>query len=240
MNYLKVCQLTAKYLKTSVSPGSTYGECFSVFRDDKTGIEGYTKIDNGIFIVVVKASNEDIDWVTDFSIWDLNKFWKGLRKYYPYGDPKNTKVRIHQGFAKGYMVVRESIHEAFKKSNCSYVFVTGYSMGGGVAPIVALDLQYNFNLSEDKVSCGFCGPRCFNKAGVESFNKRVPKSIFFKYGNDIVTKLPPPMLGFKHAGILKLQFGNKERWWKMSIKDHADFNELVKEIEKEVRLINEN
>lgn len=235
MNYLKILQLTAKYLKSSISPGSSWGkDVFSTFRDDKTGIEGYTKIDEGIFIIVAKASNEDVDWITDFKIWDLRKFWKGLRKYYPYGNPKDTKVRIHQGFAKGYLSVRESIHQAFRDSKCEYVFVTGYSMGGGIAPIIALDLQYNFNLAEDKICCSFDGPRCFNKAGVESFNRRVPNSVFLKYGNDIVTKLPPPILGFKHAGIKKLQFGTEEKWYKMSVKDHAAFNALVNEIEKEI------
>ena len=71
------------------------------------------------------------------------------------------------------------------------------------------------------VSCvSFASPRPGNRAFSESFNRRVPDCYRFKYGDDIVTKLPPPFFCYKHVGKF-FQLG-KSKWWKIfgSIADH--------------------
>ncbi|HPP68988.1 MAG TPA: hypothetical protein PLU77_07910, partial [Clostridiales bacterium] len=44
-------------------------------------------------------------------------------------------------------------------------------------------------------------PRVGNLAFIRSYNKRVFKTFRAENGNDIVTKLPPAIFGYRHAGI---------------------------------------
>lgn len=195
----------------------------NVIREPETGIDILTLRFNKTFLVIVRASNEDRDWVTNFDVFGIIR---KAKKVYPYGDPRKTKVRFHKGYINGYLAIREKVLEAFKQSGCCEACVIGYSMGGGIAPIITLDLQFNFDLKEDEIGCGFSGPRTMNRFGVNSFNKRVPLSIRYKYGNDLVTKLPPPILGFRHAGIIYFHTGPKEYWWKISLIDHAGYSKI--------------
>jgi predicted lipase len=202
--------LLAVELVKKTQDSGIYKSLQNKFKDKKSSIEGYTTVVSDMFVVVFAQTNNVIDWITNF----LFRF-----KTMPYPASKGSKVKIHSGYVKGWMRLRNDIHERIKQSGKSKVFITGYSMGGGVAPIAALDIQYNFGLSEDQITCvAMEGPRVFNLAGIRSYAKRVPDTIRTKYGNDIVTKVPPPW-SFKHVDI-GIHFGPRDRWWKFSIKDH--------------------
>lgn len=218
---------TSKYFVPSVMGLRNKNLYNARFKDEKTGVDGYCIKHDNIFVVLFSASNEDKDWITNFTFWKMGSFiWKLLkRKIYPYGDPKNTKVRIHGGFAEGYLSVKPVIQKAFKESGCEYIIVLGYSMGGGLAPICALDLQYNNDLSFEKIGCGHSGPKVFNKEGKRSYDLRVPCTARYKYGNDIVTKVPPFIDNY-HVGEY-YHIGPKEKWWKLSFKDHAGYKEIA-------------
>lgn len=236
MDKKQVHKLVGDYLIMSVSNGATYGnEFYTSFRDNESGIEGFTKKLDNVFLLIFKATNESKDWITDLSAWDFKRLLVGFfgKKSYPYGDPSDTKIRIHDAYVKGYLKVKKEIQDAYIASGCNEICVIGYSMGAGLAPIAALDLQYNNNLAEDKIGCGIGdGPRVFNKAGADSFNRRVPNACRYKYGNDLVAKVPPAIFGFRHVGEYH-HLGPKEHWFQFSVLDHACYS-MVAQYAKEL------
>jgi hypothetical protein len=193
------------------------------FEDPVTCVNGMTGIIDGTFILTFDASTNKQDWLTDFFFF---------KKVMPYAGHESSPVRMHGGYAKGWMAVRDQVHALFLESEMKKVLVCGYSMGGGLAPIGALDLQYTYELEQDAIKCiAADGPRVMNKAGMDSYNRRVPNTIRSKYGNDVATKVPPPIFGFWHVAK-QYHAGSKEHWWQMSVKDHMNYDKLIAEINK--------
>ena len=182
-----------------------------LFKDEPSGVNGFTAVYKNRFILAFDSSDSSNDWKTNFLYRQMHM---------PYESHKSSLVKMHSGYANGWMKVRDQVHAAFKTSGLKELLVCGYSMGGGVAPIAALDIQYNFNVPTDMVRVVIGdGPRVFNFDGTIKYNKRIPNTIRVKWGNDLVTKLPMPWLGFYHIGQ-ELHFGPTERWWKFSLLAH--------------------
>ena len=193
-----------------------------LFNDKKSGVNGFTAMYEDTFILSFDASDSARDWETNFLYF---------QKTMPYAASARSPVRIHGGYVTGWMEVRDDILATFKASRAKKILVGGYSMGGGLAPIAALDIQYNFNIASENIHVVIGdGPRAFNKAGVHSYNKRVPNTIRIKWGNDAVTKVPPPLFGFRHVGQ-KLHLGPAEHWWKISLFNHdpgrGEYNSIM-------------
>lgn len=193
---------------------------FKHIRDTGSGIDVYLKTQDEIDLIVFYGSDERIDWVTNFTFWLTP--WK--RPDYARED---SDIRVHSGYFNGWMRIRDRVLSNITKSK---VIVTGFSMGGGVSSIAAVDIEYNKKPSE--IRCyNFDGPKVWNKAGMESTNKRLDEySYYIKNGNDVVSKIPP---FYKHAGT-KIHIGEKEFWWKMSFKDHAEFFENPSHIHEQL------
>ena len=131
------------------------------------------------------------DWITDLRF---------VQQVYPYGEVKNSQVKVHNGFISAYKSVREAIHSQVKNSPHQRVICTGHSLGGALATLCALDVQYNF--PDKQVSCyTFGSPKVGNSYFKDSFNKRVPQTYRFVNSADTVPALPPG--GFEHVGIFQ-------------------------------------
>jgi len=83
--------------------------------------------------------------------------------------------------------------------------VSGHSLGGALAYLCAEDITYNrkiYGLHDNTEICciTFGAPRIGNKRFKEYFNKNVPNTFRISYGNDIVTKIPPVFLNYRHIG----------------------------------------
>jgi len=187
------------------------------FKDEESGAEGYlfTTKDN-TFVVVFAGSNEEEDWKTNFTY---------KLQVIPYDNYKSS-IRVHGGYINAYKKVRGIIHDAYK--NQKGVIVTGYSMGGALAVLCAVDIQYNFNPSELFVFPGGA-PKVFNKPGADSYNRRVPNTFRFVYGNDIVPMLPP-FCNWHHVGK-EILIGPKRGILPISFKDHVAIEKIKTEIE---------
>lgn len=175
--------------------------------------DGFLDIEGAIFrdgsttaYIVFRCTDSTENWFTNFVF---------VKKSLAYGN-KASKVRLHLGFFLDYTgYARGFIHSWLKDHpEVKGVVVAGHSLGGALATLCAVDLQYNFGdrlVGEDAVECiTFGSPRVGNKAFVESFNKRVPLTLRYRYANDIVTHLPPVLFGFKHVAAT-LQLG-KPGW----------------------------
>ena len=99
---------------------------------------------------------------------------------------------LHGGFVKAYETIREKIVNEVKSlypNKC--VFVTGHSLGAGLAVVCALDLAMQINIPPNRIAMSLWG--C-PKVGTFSFVKRVARKIPCTHriatANDIITQLP--------------------------------------------------
>lgn len=144
------------------------------------------------------------------------QFWK---KVIPYGNGK-SKIRVHTGFLKAYKCdeVRKTIWE-FVDESINKVVLVGHSYGAALAVLCAVDLQYNFGGRDYEVALFGC-PRVGNKAFVKSYNERIFKTLRIENGNDIVTKVPFRIMGYRHVGT-KIHIGFLRIFGVFSIRDHS-------------------
>jgi len=190
------------------------GWTMDAFDDGSLDIEGAIFRDgSATAYVIFRCTHSTENWFENFIF---------AKKSLAYGN-KSSKIRLHLGFFLDYTgYVRGFIHAWLKDHpDVKSVVVGGHSLGGALATLCAVDLQYNFSdrfVDENSVGCiTFGSPRVGNKAFVESFNKRVPLTLRYRYANDIVTHLPPELFGFKHVATT-IQLG-KPGW--PSAKAHA-------------------
>ncbi len=141
---------------------------------------------------------------------------------------KGSRIRVHTGFIDAYKSVRLPLMKFLIDEILMYgnkdIIVGGHSLGGALATLCALDLQYkNPDIDIECVTLG--SPRVGNWWFYKSYNKRVPKTVRIVHGNDIVTRLPPAWLFYKHVGK-RLHQGNKWKFWLLpwgSIRDHLAY-----------------
>ena len=120
--------------------------------------------------------------------------------------------RVHRGFYAEYDKVIPGIKDALKKHNKKgdkTVWVTGHSLGGAMAVLVAAELQPDGGLHT------FGQPR----VGNAEFLKCLDNVKYYRYrnNNDVVTAVPPSWLFFRHGGVLRYinTYGNirKATYW---------------------------
>jgi triacylglycerol lipase len=160
--------------------------------------------------IVFRGSENRIDWDTNFNLeQEVVKFQKNVlqekvvsdrEQVYPYEEESSSGAKMHGGFASAYMSVRERIHNYLKNHAATSLTVTGHSLGGALAILCAVDIQYNFSNQVNNIDIyTFGAPRVGNNGFRESFNRRVPNSYRFVYGMDIVPALPRPWQGYRHV-----------------------------------------
>lgn len=166
---------------------------------------------DGWTIIFCIGSNQILDWFYNLAFF---------KKKIPYKSAGTSKeIKVHGGFLKTYMNMREWTHEQVKDKE--KVLVWGMSLGGALATFASLDVQYNFpKIDLDTVLCG--SPRVGNQAFHKSYMKRVISVKRFVYGNDIVPAVPPRCFGFRH--VCGIEIIGKKRKGLLTIKDHMWMN----------------
>jgi len=160
---------------------------------------------DGIGYVFFIGSNEFWDWVHNFMF--------RLRET-PYCGT-NRKLKVHSGFYQSYLEARGVVHSYVK--DFGKVVIFGHSLGGAIATLCAVDIQYNF--PEKEIGYFSIGsPRVGNRVFAESFNGRLPDAVRCVNGNDVVTKIPFGSMGFSHVANLK-HIGDRK--WYPSVRDHS-------------------
>ena len=192
--------------------------------------------------IVFRGSDKDKDWSTNFSVNRTEYEWSQEKKedyreqmkemtetvieeeelIYPdvYSEPSDP-VKMHSGFAKAYLSVRDRIHDHIKNSSATRYRVTGHSLGGAIATLCAVDLQYNFSPQIAVEAYTFGSPRVGNGAFADSYNRRVPDTWRVVNGWDAVVGLPVPWQGYRHVDTdVKMERGFTWRIITGSFEDH--------------------
>ncbi|MHC1695903.1 MAG: hypothetical protein AB9835_11695 [Eubacteriales bacterium] len=159
--------------------------------------------------VTFRGSDSDKDWQTNLTFW---------KKTIPYGNV-SSPIRVHTGFLNAYKSpgVRDRLHASITPET-RRIFISGHSQGAALAVLCAVDMEYNFP-DRDIEAVLFGCPRVGNKAFASSYDKRVFKTLNVQNGNDIVTKLPPAIYGYRHVGI-KLHVGVPRVFGALSCGEH--------------------
>lgn len=156
--------------------------------DKKTDTQCFCLMMETSAVIAFRGTQQTRDWLTDFNAWQVE---------YPY-DNIDSDIMVHRGFNKAYRSVRSRIHNFIKTNNVGRIFVCGHSLGGALATLCAVDMQFNFT---NEVYCYPSGnPMVGNKAFVESYNKRVPNTIRTYMRTDLVPELPPKWFMQKTTG----------------------------------------
>ncbi|MBX2866334.1 MAG: lipase family protein [Leptolyngbyaceae cyanobacterium MAG.088] len=176
--------------------------------------------------VVFRGSDADRDWLTnlDFSRWSAVTDAVLDDKQLDYPDiyeASTSGVKMHTGFTKAYLAARSEIHGIVQKSPMTRWILTGHSLGGALAKLCAVDLQYNFSQKISVEVYAFGSPRVGNRAFSESYDRRIPNSWRFVHGNDVVSGLPRRWQRYRHVNT-RIRLGSRRSWRIISgsLQDH--------------------
>jgi len=147
-------------------------EPFSYGRGDLSGFIGYFEYkDNQYITIAFRGSENIVDWVTNFQFIQVENFLGGM---------------VHSGFTKlvdDYYSDIEKIIEIKKNNKNLRLFLTGHSLGGAIAILMAT----RFSSSEVEAVYTYGAPRVGDQDFVELYNLTHYR---VEYGNDIVPHLP--------------------------------------------------
>lgn len=185
------------------------------------------KFDEGSFnriYINFQGSETDTDWKNNFD-FPIN----------PYRDMEN-KWYCHRGFLKVWKSAEPYLADAILDPTTKEIRITGYSHGAALA---LLCYEYvKFHRPDVSVTgVGFGCPRVVWGKPKEAVMKRFEGFLVVRNGKDIVTHVPPAIIGYRHVGnMLKLKGG-----WGLT-KDHYAENYLdsmlgsiVKKYEEDIR-----
>jgi len=120
-------------------------------------------------------------------------------------DFRQHMIKVHAGFLRQYDSCRQLIRDyALVKQwrhNYPEILVTGHSLGGALSVLCALDLAVN-PIAENGVKIKvitFGAPRTGNAGFCHLFNKLCAHHIRCVHRHDVVPKVPPELLSFKHV-----------------------------------------
>lgn len=138
----------------------------STFEAKKTDIQVYTQDIRGVRYIVFPGTNSLLDWYTSFRTRSLVTPYKG-------GGYKG-QARLHKGYYLAYLSIRE--HVLSLADTDLYLVVGGHSMGGAIAQIAAVDINYQLNKQVETITLG--SPACGNKEWAKSAAVRITNTSY--------------------------------------------------------------
>lgn len=191
---LEYCGMSYKNIQAET------GEKIEFINDKKTDVQCFLRINGESMVIAFRGSDSAKDW-------DVNsRFWKTVVPY----DNFKSDIRVHSGFIGTYKSkkVRGKIQNEILKNNIKKVTLTGHSYGAALAILCAVDLEYNFPKNDYEVIVFGC-PRVGNAAFKKSYNLRLFKTLRVETYDDLVTKIPFAIMGYRHVGAC-LKIGRKK------------------------------
>lgn len=194
------------------------------------------KIDNKVFIIF-KCTEDNDDWRTN-----LDYYPEKIRLF------KDKNIYGHGGIYAKYMLIRDKFLDMCYLDDVTEIYISGFSLGGGLTKYAAQDCAYHFPDKEIK-AISYEGPRVFcpnrELKKILKNHKHLNLIHVFTFWDPVVHCVPMilPELGFrfwinpfqlKWTGIFNISFWTNYgkrfmigKWWKMIPIQH-----LPSEIEK--------
>ncbi len=175
-------------LKTLKTWGFSQAMFFSNF---KVGTQGFVAGNDDMILVAFRGTEggELKDWKADAKIKKV---------------PGKGGGHVHRGFKKALEGVSSDMAAAVReyRRKGQPVFVTGHSLGAALAGLAVAASSTERVEIAGLYTYGM--PRVGNKVFAKKFMKNYGKRTFrFINNNDIVTRVPPASVGYKHVGVVK-------------------------------------
>ena len=143
----------------------------------------------------------------------------------PYRHMDKPTWFAHRGFARTWKEIEPFLAPEIADKSVNEVVIAGYSHGGALAMLCHEYVWYHRpDLRDRLMGYGFGAPRVFWGRRTAALKERWKRFTVVRNLNDIVTRLPPAVLGFAHMGTL-LKIGEKGKY--SSIQAHFAENILT-------------
>lgn len=147
----------------------------------------------------------------------------------PYRAADGIRWRAHRGFVRVWKVIEEHVATILADPTLQSIVTVGYSHGGALAVLCHEYIWYNRpDLRSHIKGYGFGAPRVVWGLYEQEFYDRWARFTVIRNIDDIVTHLPPRVLGYTHVGHM-LEIGEKGRYTRVDA--HRPEN-ILKELER--------
>jgi hypothetical protein len=131
--------------------------------------------------VVFDETTDVNDWAADFD------FFPKAFDIYP-----GSRIKAHEGIARQYMDIRETLMDYLYGSSVKHIFVAGFSLGGAITTAAVQDIGYHIDrdgLNKTVYGINYDGPRFFGPSAIVK-NAVADRLITVKTHCDPVVHLP--------------------------------------------------
>lgn len=181
-----------------------YGHIFEdVWNADYLQVENggsfYADKDGTKLTLYFECSNGLTDWRNNFDFPAT-----------PYRD-MNDKWYAHRGFLKVWKSIEPYLQVAISDREITEIEIAGYSHGAAIAVLCTEYSAFNRpDIAANIHGYGFGTPRVIWGKVPQALNDRLKNFISFRCVPDIVTHVPPRILGFHDAGkLIRIGIGDK-------------------------------
>ena len=161
---------------------------YIVEENGSKALQGYDKETNSIFIAFRGSSNIQ-NWIDNIQIKQIS----------PYND---TNIQVEKGFYKAYNEIKpelfDNLVDLSTKYNTKDISITGHSLGGSMATLMAYDILTAYPKYQVKYLITFGSPRTGNQLFVDSFNSYRVTSYRITHAYDMVPHVPEEFLHYHH------------------------------------------
>lgn len=166
-------------------------------QDFKSDLECFVaRSDDGDVVVAFRGSETAFfDQVGAFKDWVLTDFRANRIAYSPAPKSWPDQRWVHAGFWQCYNLVRNALlgevsRQAATPSTARRIYVTGFSLGGALALLAALDIADGVRSTKTELFT-FAAPRVGDASLNKLLAERVDKSTLVAFRGDPVVHLPP-------------------------------------------------
>lgn len=151
-------------------------------------LQGYDSYTDCIFVSFRGSSNIK-NWISNIQISKVN----------PYN---NTGIAVSKGFYKDYSYIKSDLLDNLsllkKEYKTNNIFLTGHSLGGALATLMAFDILNKYTNYNIKYLITYGSPRVGNKDFSSVMNKYNYISYRVTHYYDIVPHIPEEFMGYSH------------------------------------------
>ena len=204
-----------------------FGECLSKNYKHTEEAGSYAfEIEGDTLKIWLEHSNGESDWRNNFDFpakayRDMPLPWKA-----------------HRGFMRVFKSIESNIKEAVLNPNIKKIQIVGYSHGAALAMLCHEYCVYN-RPDAEVYGYGFGSPRVLYGKYTDELLTRWENFTVIRNYDDIVTHLPPRLLGFRHVGkIVDLTpkgyyIKSEKKFTEKFIAGHRPEN-IIKQLEKKI------
>lgn len=203
-----------------------------VFFDVDKEDHAYFALYDNYAVFAFAGSNDTKDWLENFDLYPLKK--DSYKKNH-LNDGKWGKGTIHNGFYDNWKKFKSCVNKVVEQYKINGddidIYCFGHSLGGAIAELCARHLAKNIGIKNSAITFG--SPRVGTKSYRDQFRSLPINGTRVVNCTDIVSTLPPKIIGFKH-GCANLVWMRKSFWLRILLFHRRFSNHFKENYQKEI------